>query len=314
MRAATWPATPAPSEGPPPSRLPSCASPPWPRSPPWPTPSPAVPGAGPGGGLHRAALGGAGRPAGEAGGPAAPPDHGGRAAPGGPGPARLRADQDRRRPADGDAAGGRGRGAGRAPGRLCRGRPGRAGVPAERGSPIRRSNFTRRVWIPTTRAAGVEGLRFHDLRHTAATLAVAAGASTRELMVRMGHSSSAAALRYQHVMAGRDAAIAAALDELIQAASMIGRGGRELGEWLVGLPGLEPGPSSLSEIDGQAPCYPAFAQAVRLRQWRRDGVNHDGSTPGQTATAARPGLLKSTPGTLQVLGGTGFGEHRRWRT
>jgi hypothetical protein len=35
---------------------------------------------------------------------------------------------------------------------------------------------------------------------------------------RMGHSSSAAALRYQHVMAGRDAAIAAALDELVQAA------------------------------------------------------------------------------------------------
>jgi hypothetical protein len=38
-------------------------------------------------------------------------------------------------------------------------------------------------------------------------------------MVRMGHSSSTAALRYQHVMAGRDAAIAAALDELVQAAS-----------------------------------------------------------------------------------------------
>jgi hypothetical protein len=34
----------------------------------------------------------------------------------------------------------------------------------------------------------------------------------------MGHSSSAAALRYQHVMAGRDAAIAAALDELVEAA------------------------------------------------------------------------------------------------
>jgi integrase len=91
---------------------------------------------------------------------------------------------------------------------------------AARGGPIRRSNFTRRVWIPATRAAGVKGLRFHDLRHTAATLAVAAGASTRELMVRMGHSSSAAALRYQHVMADRDAAIAAALDELVQAASM----------------------------------------------------------------------------------------------
>jgi len=40
-------------------------------------------------------------------------------------------------------------------------------------------------------------------------------------MARMGHSSSAAALRYQHVMAGRDAAIAAGLDELVQAASTL---------------------------------------------------------------------------------------------
>jgi integrase len=163
--------------------------------------------------------GGAGRPAGQAGGPAAPPNHGGRAAPGGPGSARLRADQDRRCHADGDAAHSGGRGAGRAPGVYAEAGPDGLVFSAERGGPIRRSNFTRRVWIPTTRAAGVEGLRFHDLRHTAATLAVAAGASTRELMVRMGHSSSAAALRYQHVMAGRDAAIAAGLDELIQAAS-----------------------------------------------------------------------------------------------
>jgi integrase len=101
--------------------------------------------------------------------------------------------------------------------------PGPEGLvfPAARRGPLRRSNFTRRVWEPATRAVGVEGLRFHDLRHTAATLAVAAGATTRELMVRMGHSSSAAALRYQHVMAGRDAAIAAGLDELVQAASTL---------------------------------------------------------------------------------------------
>ena len=39
---------------------------------------------------------------------------------------------------------------------------------AER-EPIRRSNFTRRVWIPATRAAGVGGSAFHDLRRTAAT-------------------------------------------------------------------------------------------------------------------------------------------------
>ena len=60
-------------------------------------------------------------------------------------------------------------------GRYAEGGPDGLVFQAERGGPIRRSNFTRRVWIPATRAAGVEGLRFHDLRHTAATLAVAAG-------------------------------------------------------------------------------------------------------------------------------------------
>ena len=90
--------------------------------------------------------------------------------------------------------------------------------PAPEGGYLRRSNFNRRSWRPATRVAGVEGLRFHDLRHSAATLALAAGANTRELMERMGHTSPAVALRYRHVMAGRDQAIAAALDELVQAA------------------------------------------------------------------------------------------------
>jgi hypothetical protein len=35
----------------------------------------------------------------------------------------------------------------------------------------------------------------------------------------VGHTSPAVALRYQHVMADRDQAIAAALDELVQAAA-----------------------------------------------------------------------------------------------
>jgi integrase len=43
------------------------------------------------------------------------------------------------------------------------------------GGLLRRSNFNRRVWQPATRAAGLEGLRFHDLRHTSATLSIAAG-------------------------------------------------------------------------------------------------------------------------------------------
>ena len=99
--------------------------------------------------------------------------------------------------------------------------PGPEGLvfPAPQGGYLRRSNFRRRWWVPATRAVGVEGLRVHDLRHSAATMALAAGANTRELMERMGHTSPAVALRYQHVMAGRDQAIAAALDELVQAAA-----------------------------------------------------------------------------------------------
>lgn len=77
---------------------------------------------------------------------------------------------------------------------------GRTGLvfPAPEGSFIRRSNFTRRVWIPARDEAGVSGLRFHDLRHTHATMAVANGADTRTLMARMGHASARAALMYQH--------------------------------------------------------------------------------------------------------------------
>src|SRR4030095_8813579 len=40
---------------------------------------------------------------------------------------------------------------------------------------------------------------------------------------------------------------------------------------VVGLAGLEPAASSLSEMDGRALCYPAFALVVRHRRWCRDG-------------------------------------------
>lgn len=88
---------------------------------------------------------------------------------------------------------------------------------SEENTNLCRSNFRRRVWVPATRAAGVEGLRFHDLRHTAGTPAAVAGGTLREVMDRLGHSTAAAALRYQHAMANRDAAIARALDAMMLA-------------------------------------------------------------------------------------------------
>ena len=60
-------------------------------------------------------------------------------------------------------------------------------------------------------AAGRPDLRFHDLRHTGATLAAATGATMAELMRRLGHSTPGAAMRYQHAADDRDRAIAEAL-------------------------------------------------------------------------------------------------------
>jgi integrase len=82
------------------------------------------------------------------------------------------------------------------------------------GTLLRRSNFNRRMWQPACLEAGIKGFRFHDLRHTGNTLAASTGASTRELMARMGHASPRAALIYQHATADRDRAVADALSQL----------------------------------------------------------------------------------------------------
>ena len=65
------------------------------------------------------------------------------------------------------------------------------------------------------RAVGLPPVRPHELRHTGATLAAATGASTKELMRRLGHSTAATALIYQHAADERDAEIARALDALL---------------------------------------------------------------------------------------------------
>jgi integrase len=87
------------------------------------------------------------------------------------------------------------------------------------GTPLRRENFRKRVWLPALRDAGIDGrLRFHDLRHTNATLAAASGAPLRALMHRLGHASAAAALRYQHRMEGQDQTIADFLETTARSA------------------------------------------------------------------------------------------------
>lgn len=82
----------------------------------------------------------------------------------------------------------------------------------------RKATTTRQGWgfYEARAVAGREDLRWHDLRHSGAVLAAAAGASLAELMGRLGHSTAGAALRYQHVAENRDAVIARRLSELAE--------------------------------------------------------------------------------------------------
>ncbi len=82
------------------------------------------------------------------------------------------------------------------------------------GGPLRRA-VLHRAWTSARDSLGLTHLHFHDLRHTGFTLAASTGASARELMVRMGHASAEAALKYQHANRERDQAIAAKLGELV---------------------------------------------------------------------------------------------------
>jgi integrase len=86
----------------------------------------------------------------------------------------------------------------------------------EKGGPVRR-NFFNADWRKRVDALdlGLGNFHFHDLRHTGNTLAAATGASTKELMSRMGHSSSRAALIYQHATRDRDKFIAQALSDMV---------------------------------------------------------------------------------------------------
>jgi integrase len=86
---------------------------------------------------------------------------------------------------------------------------------APQGGPLRVHGFRARVWRPATRAAGVDGLRIHDLRHTAVALWIAAGANPKEVSARAGHASVSFTLdRYGHLYPEADTALRDRLDAL----------------------------------------------------------------------------------------------------
>jgi integrase len=97
-----------------------------------------------------------------------------------------------------------------------------------KGGRLRRQNF-RDIWVKARAEAGLSGVHLHDLRHTGNTMAAATGASLRELMERIGHSSPRAALIYQHATRERDDVIAAAMGEAFVSARRKGTSSRRSG-------------------------------------------------------------------------------------
>jgi integrase len=86
---------------------------------------------------------------------------------------------------------------------------------APQGGPLRVTAFRARVWRPATRAVDLDGLRIHDLRHTAVALWIAAGANPKEVAVRAGHASVSFTLdRYGHLYPEADSALRDRLDAL----------------------------------------------------------------------------------------------------
>ncbi|MEU8035484.1 tyrosine-type recombinase/integrase [Streptosporangium sp. NPDC049078] len=94
---------------------------------------------------------------------------------------------------------------------------GAKGAKGAKGAMLRRLAFSR-IWAKALKEANLSGVHFHDLRHTGNTFASQSGATLRELMNRMGHSTTRAALIYLHTENGRDQMIADGMGKLAEAA------------------------------------------------------------------------------------------------
>lgn len=86
----------------------------------------------------------------------------------------------------------------------------------EIGKPLDAGNVLRRSFWPLLKAAGLPRIRFHDLRHTAATLLLSQGIHVKIVSEMLGHSQISITLDlYSHVTPTMQREAAAAMDALI---------------------------------------------------------------------------------------------------
>lgn len=73
--------------------------------------------------------------------------------------------------------------------------------PSGSGGPINYSNMVRRHFLPALEGAGLLRIRFHDLRHSYASLLIDQGENLKYIQTQLGHSSPTVTLNvYTHLM------------------------------------------------------------------------------------------------------------------
>ncbi len=93
------------------------------------------------------------------------------------------------------------------------------------GRPLRSTNFRKAVWTPSLRELAQDvpqlaGLRIHDLRHTAASLAISCGANIKAIQHMLGHKTASMTLDvYGHLYTEDLEALAERLDEQYRGAA-----------------------------------------------------------------------------------------------
>lgn len=85
----------------------------------------------------------------------------------------------------------------------------------ELGRPLDGNNFRQRAFAKVLKKAGLPPMRFHDLRHTAATLLMSQGIPVKIASEMLGHADISTTLRiYSHVLPGMQQQAADAMDRL----------------------------------------------------------------------------------------------------
>jgi integrase len=84
------------------------------------------------------------------------------------------------------------------------------------GAPINPSNLRQRSFAPLLKRAGLPHMRFHDLRHTCATLLLSRGVHPKFVQELLGHATIAITLdTYSHVMPSMGDATARAMEDAL---------------------------------------------------------------------------------------------------